>query len=429
MQDIDIKSEEVQEILGTPPGWLTRWGTAVAVGFFAVLVWTAYWIRYPDTVNAPITVTSTEPPRKIYAEANRYISDVLVRNEQEVDSGQVLLAFRNNDNSSVEDIMALEDAMSNVRALSDSALRAFEPPRNLLLGEVQTELYDFLQKQSAYRQTRGGRSFSSSNARELNKRIESLEVEIEAKNKDKVSLQDQLDGLSEHLSRQEELYKSNRITFQRLQETQEDIRSLDRERQGVESDIKSARFEIIMLQNQIKGERASSRDDNSKAFETLRQSFIKLQNKTEAWKKRNLIVASIKGIVSFDNDVVSRNQFARGDVPLLGIVPTETTETIGRMSLSVNGSGKVVPNQQVMVKFDSYPFYEYGAVIGIVKWKGRVPNNEKIPVEIIFPNGLVTTRNRTIEPSQEMSGQAEIITSDKRLIQKIFENFRRMTST
>lgn len=57
--DIEIRSEEVQEILGTPPAWLTRWGTLVAFFTFVVLLWTAYWIRYPDYVEGEIKVTST----------------------------------------------------------------------------------------------------------------------------------------------------------------------------------------------------------------------------------------------------------------------------------------------------------------------------------------------------------------------------------
>ncbi len=66
-------------------------------------------------------------------------------------------------------------------------------------------------------------------------------------------------------------------------------------------------------------------------------------------------------------------------------------------------------------------------MIGKVKWKGKVPSDNTIPVEITFPKGLVTTRNKIIEPAQEMNGTADIITSNKRFIERIFEGFRKIS--
>ncbi len=429
--DIELRSEEVQEILGTPPVWLVRWGTTAAFLFFLVLVWASYWIRYPDIVKGTITVTSTEPPRKLYAPTPGYIARVLVRNEQNVDSGQVLLAFKTKDNSSVDDVMSLEDALSNVDEPSDSILLAFNPQRNLLLGDMQKDFEDFLEKQTALRQKRGGRAFSSSsNERQLRVRVKDLETEISAKNRDKVRLQDQLESLGEVFSREQRLYQEKRITYQKLQETQEYMRTLDRERQGVDSDIKSKRFEIVMLKNQIRGERVNSREDNYRAFEDLKEQFTNLQRKAADWRRRYLVLAPLDGIVTFDKNEIADRSFLTQDAALFSIIPIKITETTGRMLVPVDGSGRVDTGQQVIVKFKSFPFYEYGAVVGKVKWKGRIPTEkQEIVVEIEFPEGLTTTRNRNITPSQEMGGDAQIITSDKRLIQKIFENFRRITST
>jgi hypothetical protein len=64
-------------------------------------------------------------------------------------------------------------------------------------------------------------------------------------------------------------------------------------------------------------------------------------------------------------------------------------------------------------------------VIGEVTYKGKVPHNNSVPAEISFPDGLVTTTGRTIEPSPEMTGTAEIITEKKRFIEWIFESFRK----
>ena len=55
--NIEIRSEEVQEILGTPPSWLVRYGTTLALFTIVVIGWMAYFVKYPDTVTAEISVT------------------------------------------------------------------------------------------------------------------------------------------------------------------------------------------------------------------------------------------------------------------------------------------------------------------------------------------------------------------------------------
>jgi hypothetical protein len=427
--DIEIRSEEVQEILGTPPGWLTRWGTAVAFITFLILLWTAYWVRYPDIVDGDIKVTSTEPPRNVYSANAGYVSRILVRNEQVVDSGQVLIALRSDDNSEVDDIMAFDDAMSTVKDMDELSLLEFNPPMNLLLGEVQSDFYNFLENQESYRQSRRGRKLrSNAGARELQKRIDGLEKEVAQNSRDKRQLQDELDAQSDALSRERRLHQQKKLSSDALKKRQEMIRQIDRERQGLESDSKSKRFEIRMLESQIRGEQRGAQGGGSQAFEELRNSFERLQNAVESWKNRYLIMAPIKGTVILNNAELNEQLFVSRETALLSILPTRTTETLGTMQLPVEGSGRVDVGQEVVVKFKSYPFYEYGAVIGKVKWKGKVATRQLIPVEISFPNGLTTTRNRQIDPAQELSGKAEIITSNKRLIEKLFEKFRKITS-
>ncbi len=427
--DIDIRSEEVQEILGTPPGWLTRWGTTIALGVFAVLIWTSYWIRYPDIVKKEITVTSTEPPRKIYSANSGYIARVLVRNEQTVDSGQVLIALQSEGNSSVDDVMAFDDALSAVKELDAASLLALNPPMNLLLGDIQEDFYRFLEDQESYRQSRKGRTpRSSASMRELQRRIDELEKEIQQNNKDKRRVQDELDAQTDALSRERRLYQQRKLSSEALRKREDAIRQLDRELQGLASDSKSKRFEIQMLENQMNGEKRSSQSEDSRAFEDMKNSFVRLQNTVQNWKDRHLIQAPTKGMAILSNNEVAPQQFVDKGMAILSIVPAKTTETLGIMKIPVDGSGKVDTGQQVIVKFKSYPFYEYGAVVGKVKWKGKVPTNKEIPVEVSFPNGLTTTRGRQIDAAQQLSGEAQIVTSNKRLIEKLFENFRRITS-
>lgn len=53
-------SEPVQEILGSIPSWITRWGVTIIFGVFAMIIIGCCMIDYPQTLTAPITVTVSE---------------------------------------------------------------------------------------------------------------------------------------------------------------------------------------------------------------------------------------------------------------------------------------------------------------------------------------------------------------------------------
>jgi HlyD family secretion protein len=102
------------------------------------------------------------------------------------------------------------------------------------------------------------------------------------------------------------------------------------------------------------------------------------------------------------------------------IVPENPGELIGRVELPVRGSGKVKTGLRVNVKFDNYPYMEYGIVKAEVRNISLVPEDNFYILEVSFPDGLVTTYGNHLELQNQISGDAEIITEQLRLIQRIF---------
>ena len=56
--DLDLRSEEVQEILGRPPRWIVRCGIAVICAIVAGLFVGSYFIKYQDVIAGLITITT-----------------------------------------------------------------------------------------------------------------------------------------------------------------------------------------------------------------------------------------------------------------------------------------------------------------------------------------------------------------------------------
>lgn len=424
-EDLEIRSEEVQEILGTPPRWITRWGTLMAFVLFVILGWVGYWVKYPEMVQADIRVTSTDPARKIRAPKSTLISQVLVQNEDTVQAGQPLLVY--NSTAKVGDVLKLEAAVSTIQNPDEESLLAFNPGKDLLLGSLQDDLYEFLKKreQLSLEKTRKSEKLDVS---QLRQRIRKAQKEIEYAKRRRETLEKEYElARIEHI-RQQNYYHANLAPINKVQAAEADLLNKSRLLQSAQSDIKTNEYEIELLRNEIDGVKQSSNASKSNVVNDLIDGFVQLQKAIENWKVENLAIAPTSGVVLITNEDVRNSQYVQKEDELMVVVPNMTTESIGRISLNPYGSGKVHPGQKVVVKLSSYPFQEFGALEAIVEWKGKIPVEGKIPIEVSFPEGLVTNTGYNIEQSQEMIGKAEIIIDRKRVLEWIFEQIRRVTS-
>ena len=82
---------------------------------------------------------------------------------------------------------------------------------------------------------------------------------------------------------------------------------------------------------------------------------------------------------------------------------------------------KVKEGQRENIKLDNYPHMEYGMVKGIVGTISLVPSGEFFMVEVDLPNGLKTNYKKDIKFVRQLQGTAEIITDDRRLIERFIE--------
>ena len=110
---------------------------------------------------------------------------------------------------------------------------------------------------------------------------------------------------------------------------------------------------------------------------------------------------------------------------LFYVQPEETTY-YAEMVIPENLLGNVRQGQKVLLKFQAFPFQQFGFVVGKVDGIRNVPTKEGYSVRVILPNGLVTTTGESIEYRNEMSAEAEIVTLDIRLLERIFGNAEKL---
>ena len=99
-------------------------------------------------------------------------------------------------------------------------------------------------------------------------------------------------------------------------------------------------------------------------------------------------------------------------------------EYMATSTLPVEMAGKVKAGQQVLIKLPLYPFEQFGIIEGKVENIAAGTTGTTYAVRIRLVNGLVTSTNKKIDANAPLSGTAEVLTSDKTILQRLFESIR-----
>ena len=168
-----------------------------------------------------------------------------------------------------------------------------------------------------------------------------------------------------------------------------------------------------------------TRTSNTSQYNSLVESINQLRTAISQWKLKYLLTAPIGGKISFFNNYWAENQDIKEGAEVMAIVPPNGAGMVGFVPLPTSGSGKVKAGQRVVIKFDSYPYQEYGIVEGEVISKALLPKSDRvekvISVRVDLPKGLMTSYRKTLKFEQQMQGSAEIITEERRFIERLFD--------
>lgn len=149
-KEIELRSEEVQEVMNHISPWVVRWGITVLFIILLALLAGCWIFKYPDVLQAEVTLTTEEPPAFILARSMGKIDTLYVHNGDTVKAGEHLGVIQNA--SVTEDVLWLTDRMK------DWEIAGYEPVKGaeyfigkrLQLGELQSEYASFMIALSDY---------------------------------------------------------------------------------------------------------------------------------------------------------------------------------------------------------------------------------------------------------------------------------------
>ena len=108
-----LYSEPVREIMGKPPRKIIRWGTTIMLLVFVLFILFAWLIKYPDTIPAPVEITTTNPPVTLVTKITGHIKTLFVKEREQVKAGQLVAVMETT--ASMNEIELLRQIVDTVR--------------------------------------------------------------------------------------------------------------------------------------------------------------------------------------------------------------------------------------------------------------------------------------------------------------------------
>lgn len=421
--DIEIRSEEVQEILGSPPRWLIRWGITLMACVVVLLLLGSYIFKYPDIITGRVTIISRNPPATLVARANGKIDHLFVADQQKVTAGQVLAILENP--ARYNDVLALKGRLDTIRAYLEKPeeLGDLKLDDKLLLGQIQASYASFV-TQCAELVTFSEYDLFRTRIETLSRQVSDQERYLMQLTNQARILDDKLQLSRRQLDRDKELSRQNVISASDLEKTEAEYLQNELNHRTAVANLTSTRNQINQMQRQVAELRAERGEQINKLLAALREKFENLVSQITTWEMTYVFQTPIDGTVTFTSIWSENQQVSQGDA-VFSVVPDENLEIIGRLEIPLTGSGKVEPGQRVKVKLDNFPYMEYGML------EGRISTISLVPVvtplgafytaELDLPGGLRTNYKIDLAFNQEMMGTAEVITKDRRLLERLVQ--------
>ncbi|MEN5434958.1 HlyD family efflux transporter periplasmic adaptor subunit [Sphingobacterium faecium] len=423
------RTEEVKDIVERMPITFAKNVTLLVCLIVILLLFFGYIVKYPDIVTGEVTVSSEQSPLQIVAIQAGRLKINNIKSQDMIQPDQLLAWI---DNPARPELIAqIKSHLTSIPlALTEARTLYNKLPKNLNLGDLTvpySALLTNIKQVADYQDHKLYDKHEQSLAKILNEQHSALNTLKDKEKLSSINLQ-----ISDKYLERDSILLAKRLISQAEYE-QSVVSHLGAEDQ-VKTSIRnsgSIKEQISSTENSIQQNKITKSEKEQQFDLELLTAYNNLIDKINLWEKQYLITSPVGGSAQFLK-FWTNNQFVQVGEPLFSIVPTKN-EVLGKVMLPVQGAGKVKMGQKVIVKMVDYPYLEYGYIegevnnISLVSSPVSVGNGSTIDsylVTLVFPRGLYTNYGTQLDFRFEAKRTAEIITKDRRLIERFFDNLR-----
>ncbi|MDR0566400.1 MAG: HlyD family efflux transporter periplasmic adaptor subunit [Prevotellaceae bacterium] len=333
-----------------------------------------------------------------------------------------------------EDVFLISNLLKqlNPNDISDPEMRYLFPEK-ITLGELNLKYYTFLTA------LKNSCEYLEQNIFEQQQ--QSLADEIRWKKKILIETENTLKIVKEHRELSGKWYDKYSSLNNELVTTYEyevdrnkmDYLSAKQNEQNLHKEMVSIQMQIVDTENRLLRIGIEKLEKERQMLLDLLAAYHDLSDNIKRWEEQFLFKAPFDGKVEYLNFWVN-NQFIQAGTEVFSIIPKENAP-VGQMLLPAGGAGKVKIGNKVAIKLENYPHAEFGYIEGKVKSMSLVTQQydagaSKIDAYLVLVDmsqGLTTNYGQVFEFQYKISGSADIIVKDRRLIERLFDNIKSKT--
>jgi multidrug efflux pump subunit AcrA (membrane-fusion protein) len=416
MKDIaSQRSELMQEIVSDKPGFLVRWGNFYFLLVLVLLVIACWFIKYPDVIQTSAKLTSINAPKPVISLVSGKLSKLNITENQVVSEGEIVGYVESIANH--EAVLLLASHLDTIQTLlnGDRAdqIKKYFKGTTALLGELQTAYQAFSQSFLTF-------DNYLTNGFYLKKRAILL--------RDKSSLLKLYNNLNVQRELQEQDLDLTQKTFNANESLKKDKVISDFDYRIEQSKLINKKLTLPQIRSTIISNESQQNEKEKEIIELentisqqkliFQQALSTFKSQLDEWKKKYTLMAPINGKVAFAS-FFQENQQLQANQTICFINP-ENSEYFAEIVIPQANFGKVAVGQRVLFKFQSYPFQEYGSVIGRIEFISHIPDEKGYLAKVNFINGLTTTYKKQVQYRDGLTANAEVITQDMRLLERFY---------
>ncbi|MCB0703766.1 MAG: HlyD family efflux transporter periplasmic adaptor subunit [Saprospiraceae bacterium] len=412
--------EDFQGLIGSPKGWILRWGMSSILLILILFLVFAAIFRYPDRLEADIRVTAGGLPVKIVARESGRLSEIYVEDGQEVQAGTWLAVIENPADPTA--IRQLKTAMESW-SFNPALLGEIQLPESLKLGEIKPVYARFerhltlVKSWLAADQTISRKSLLQEQLTELE------QVQTKLKQQEKL-LEEEIEVAATSFIRQKALYQKGAISLveleaiERLQfQYKRDLANL----QIRQSETSRTKQTIRQAQVEIEESQAKWLADQMPLLSQYKQE---LESALNAWEQTFVLVAPVAGSISFGRFRDERQRVTTGDLVFTILSRSDLSGWVSEAVISSQGAGRIQLGDQVEIELFDFPAAEFGKVEGQVSSLSLTPEAGTYSIQIALADTLLTTFGKPLPFRPILEGKAYVITDKRSLLKRMVGRFR-----
>ncbi|MDR0575419.1 MAG: HlyD family secretion protein [Tannerella sp.] len=423
-KDVELRSEELQEIMGKIPSWILRRGITVLFLIVVILLAGSYFFKYPDVIEAPIVLTGSTPPADIVAFSSGKLNMLNTADKQDVKTGDYLAVINNP--ARTEDVLYLKRFLDSLDPERDSIPAM--PEKNLQLGVMQPTYLSFYVTLFSYSEYMRLQYYP--NKMKITKeRIARYEEQRRSLLRQQEITNEQYALTNKNHERSSTMHEKGGISGKELDESKNRQLQGQLTQENMLTTINDMRIQIARLHESLMDMEYQHAEKMNDFRAQIRSAVSRIRTEIRTWEMTYVLMSPIDGRITFTRYWTSNQNVQAGDA-VFTVIPSSESRILGRASLPVARSGKVKKGRHVNVRLDNFPDSEFGILRGTVDNISLVPtaSGESMyyVVEIRLPDGLRTNYKKTLPYRPNMQGRADIITDDMSLLERFIMPLRKI---